>query len=161
MHFVHVLPYLNPERSTFVGHFSIVSAWGRHRTYLCSSGTQDNDSSNPVVELILVRHGHLLVRGNNRIEYADDLLLVRSRCIELCLSKVSIASLSIWVRMMTGENKRTHKAYWACFKRSWETASCWCVVKAFVSMSTSWRLTLTWPWWVNVLTLPKQYSQHL
>ena len=38
MHSVHFLPYLNLERSIFVGLPPIVSMWGRHRTHLWSNG---------------------------------------------------------------------------------------------------------------------------
>jgi len=45
MHSVYLLLYLNLERSIFACLSPIASMWGRPRTFLCSSGTQNSNSS--------------------------------------------------------------------------------------------------------------------
>ena len=58
MHSVHSVPNLKLERSTFIGRSQIVSAWGRHRTRLCSDGTQNsNPSSWPTIHPSLIFGG--------------------------------------------------------------------------------------------------------
>ena len=97
MHSIHLLPYLNLEKSIFGGLSPIASTWGRPRTFLRSSGTQNSNSSSwPTI------HSSFMPCGTGSYSWIAF----------LCLAARSTMSwiLAVWVVWKSGKtpifNKR-------------------------------------------------------